>query len=477
MSRPGLGLLLIVGAALAACATDSPAPPVTAASLQLLSLPQVSGTPGWEVDTVVVLALDKAGQPLPGAAITWAAPGDSVRPLSTESDSAGYARAIWQLGIPEGTRVLTIGSGHAPSVTMQATSTTLHAVSLTSGDGWNCALDASQKAWCWGKNFFGTLGRGFAANTKSDTAVEVSGNISFSALSASKGAFTCGLDLAGAAYCWGSNAFGQQGSGAVTDSMLVPTPVATALRFTQISANGSSTQGTACGRTAQGEVWCWGSNSDGLLGDSTLSTSALSYSIPPVRVQTAQAFTSVKVGTFHTCALTAAGTMYCWGAQGGDTGAFGARPHGIYPTPIPVAVGYQFMDVSLGVDLTCGLTLAHQAYCWGLNWFGGLGHGDTTTLAPDPLLVAGGYSFTSLSNGNFEQIFALGTDGLPYVWGSPECCDVSQNIPLRLDSSLQFVNMDGQPDPFAACGVDANGAVYCSGWGNRRARGVPVRGP
>jgi alpha-tubulin suppressor-like RCC1 family protein len=147
----------------------------------------------------------------------------------------------------------------------------------------------------------------------------------------------------------------------------------------------------------------------------------------------------------------------------------------VYPTPIAVAPGYQFMDVAFGNDLTCGLTTAHQAYCWGLNWFGGLGHGDTTMLAPDPLLVAGGHTFQALANGNFEQVFALGTDGLPYTWGSPDCCDVSQNTPLLVNADLHFVNMDGQYIPFGACGIDANGAVYCSGWGTRRTRGVPVR--
>ncbi len=475
MSRPSLGVLLVAGGALAACGTDSPPSPTTAASLQLLSAPQLTGTPGWLADTVVVLALDKVGHPMPGAAITWSAPGDSVTPLATETDSAGQIAALWELGVPEGNRVLTIGSGHAAAVTVQATSSTLHAVSLTSGGGFNCALDASHKAWCWGANYFGTLGRGFASNTPNDTAAEVSGNIAFSALSAAKSNFICGIDLTGAAWCWGVNAGGQLGSGATTDTATVPVPVTTAMRFTQISANGNYPLGTACGRTAQGEVWCWGSNQYALLGDSTLQTGGAQYSLAPVRVQSAESFASVHVGTFHSCAINGSSALFCWGQQAGDTGAFGARPHGIYPTPIPVAVGYQFMDVSLGVDLTCGLTTAHQAYCWGLNWFGGLGHGDTTGLAPDPLLVAGGHTFQSLANGNFEQIFALGSDGLPYTWGSPECCDVSQNTPLLMAATVQFADMDGQQTPFAACGVDVNGAVYCSGWGSRRARGVPSK--
>ncbi len=476
MPRLRQGWLLVAGGALVACATDSPPPSVTAASLLLVSAPQLSGTPGWLVDTVVVRALDKAGQPLPGAAITWSAPGDSVTPLATETDSAGQIAALWQLGLPEGTRVLTIGSGRAPAVTVQATSTTLHAVSLTSGDGFNCAIDASQKAWCWGTNYFGTLGRGFSSYVAIDTAVEVSGNISFSALSAAKSGSVCGLDMGGAAYCWGNNAGGQMGSGTVGDSMLVPTAVATALRFTRISINGDYyAYVKSCGLTAQGEVWCWGSNRSGQLGDSTLPNGSQDYSLAPVRVQTTEAFASVKVGFFHSCAINGTGALFCWGEQYGDTGAFGARPHGIYPTPIPVAPGYQFIDVAFGNDLTCGLTTAHQAYCWGLNWFGGLGHGDTTTLAPDPLLVAGGHSFQSLSNGNFEQIFALGSDGLAYTWGSPACCDVSQNTPLLMDATLQFADMDGQPTPFAACGIDTNGAVYCTGWGTRPARGVPVR--
>jgi hypothetical protein len=469
--------LIGVGAALAACATDPPPSQLTAASLVLLSPAQVTGTPGWEIsDTVVVLALDKAGQPLPGAALTWSAPGDSLTPLAPETDSAGRMRVAWRLGLPEGIRTLTIASGHATPLTVQATSTTLHAVSLTSGDGFNCAIDASQKAWCWGANFVGTLGRGFASPTPSDTAVPVSGGISFTTLSAAKAAsFACGLDAAGAAYCWGSNAGGQLGSGAVDDTALAPRPVATALRFSQISANGPFPRGTTCGLTAQGEAWCWGSNEYAQLGDSTLLAGFPSSRLSPVRVQSSETFASVKVGFFHSCALTGTGAMYCWGLQQGDTGAFGAKPPAYYPTPMPVASSFQFIDVAFGNNLTCGLTTAHLAYCWGLNWFGGLGHGDTTTLAPDPLLVAGGHTFQALANGNFEQIFGLDEDGLAYTWGSPACCDVSQNTPLLMDANLHFSNMDGQQDPFEACGVDSNGAVYCTGYGTRQARGVPVR--
>jgi alpha-tubulin suppressor-like RCC1 family protein len=469
------------GVALGACGTESPGPPVTAARLELLTPATADGTPGWELpDTIVVRALDRQGQPLSGAHLEWTiTSGGGAVTASDTSGSGGLGTAVWRLGTPEGPQQLSVGSGAAAPVAVQAMATTLHATAITSGDGWNCALDAAGKAFCWGANYSGQLGRGISTYFVSDTALEVSDGLTFTALTASKSLHTCGLAAGGAAWCWGINYAGQLGSGAINDTLSVPMAVTTSLRFTQLSANGSGTEGTTCGRTAQDEVWCWGSNDGGLLGDSTLAPGPGSYSIAPVRVQSAEAFASVKVGFFHSCALTSGGALWCWGHQYSDSGAFGVLPPGIYRTPIPVAPSYQFIDVSFANDLTCGLTVTQQAYCWGLNWFGGLGSGQTITHSADPVLVAGGRSYRSLANGGFEQLFGLSTVGEPYTWGSPACCDYSQNTPLLLTSEVTFESFDGQQDPFGACGITSSGAVYCTAgnWNGSSVRGVPVRGP
>jgi alpha-tubulin suppressor-like RCC1 family protein len=81
---------------------------------------------------------------------------------------------------------------------------------VTAGLRQTCALDVAGFAWCWGDNTYGELGD--ATNTSSATPVEVTGGIAFAYLKAGE-LFTCGVTGEGVAWCWGDNEYGQLGNG------------------------------------------------------------------------------------------------------------------------------------------------------------------------------------------------------------------------------------------------------------------------
>ena len=86
--------------------------------------------------------------------------------------------------------------------------------------------------------------------------------------------------------------------------VLVPAPPG--VTFLQVAAGGNH----SCAVTAAGAAYCWGVNGVGQLGDETM-TDRLS----PVLV-TAPAgvtFTQVAAGSVHSCGMTAAETVNCWG--------------------------------------------------------------------------------------------------------------------------------------------------------------------
>src|SRR5262249_49972224 len=89
------------------------------------------------------------------------------------------------------------------------------------------------------------------------------GGVAFATLSGG-GGFLCGLTTGGAAYCWGSNEYGQLGDGTQIDH-LTQAPVLGGLTFVALGAGASH----VCGLTPAGTVYCWGRNNYGQLGDGT----------------------------------------------------------------------------------------------------------------------------------------------------------------------------------------------------------------
>lgn len=241
-----------------------------------------------------------------------------------------------------------------------------------------CAIDRSSVTWCWGDNSRGQLGNGsLGAPAASAQPVQVGVPQPLVSVSAG-GRHSCGLTAAGTAFCWGDNDWGQLGAGQGPGGLSVvasatPLPVAGKLTFSQISAGYEHT----CGLTTGGDLYCWGYGLDDRLGsfDKTeyCGSNATRYCahaprlVTPVGVK----FSSVSVGVVVSCALSTAGAAYCWGAS-----AIGS--YGVWKSLTPLAVmgGHTFTSIAAGGWSVCGVKDDQQVLCWGSNASGELGTGD-----------------------------------------------------------------------------------------------------
>jgi hypothetical protein len=177
--------------------------------------------------------------------------------------------------------------------------------------------------------------------------------------------------------------------------------------------------GHTCALTTAGTAYCWGLNVSGQLGVGGVDDQA--HRVPRPVSETIT-FSALVAGAIHTCGLTNAGATHCWG--GGFGGPFGFGADGASATTTLVASAPTFTTLVAGAHHTCGLTSTGTIYCWGDNALGQLGDGadrssaswlsGTMRLTPQP--VAGGHTFVALAAGHYTTC-AISTDGATYCWG------------------------------------------------------------
>jgi alpha-tubulin suppressor-like RCC1 family protein len=275
----------------------------------------------------------------------------------------------------------------------------------------------------------------------------------FSSVSAG-GDHVCAIAATGAAWCWGQNRAGQLGNGATGRSSGRPVAVVGGLKFAMVSAGNERT----CAVTAAGAVWCWGistpnpPNTFTEVGDSV-----------PVLIAGGLRFAMVSVGSTHVCGVTTDGAAYCWGntVRRGNGWQVSSEP------PILVPGGLHFTTVSAANSFSCGLTSDGNAYCWGSNAGGRLGIGASMMSSASPVRVAGELEFTALSSGIF---FSCGvtTRGAMYCWGpvyAPTAFPRMEGYgpaPVAIPGDVRLTTVS--VGDTHGCGITAEGAGYCWGY-------------
>jgi hypothetical protein len=195
--------------------------------------------------------------------------------LKFASISAGwlYSCAVTDQGI-----VYCWGSGGSldfgSSVPVQETARGKSFKSVKASYSHACALTTDGAIHCAGFNDDGQLGVGSKGGF-SATWEKVPLPHRFKAVS-TRGSFTCGITIRGVAYCWGSNNFGQLGSGSTAKDSPQPAAVAGAISFESLDAGNIH----ACGITTDDALYCWGYNAIGGVGPLKHSESAVPVRIP-----------------------------------------------------------------------------------------------------------------------------------------------------------------------------------------------------
>jgi alpha-tubulin suppressor-like RCC1 family protein len=336
-----------------------------------------------------------------------------------------------------------------PPSTSSATATSPATGRIAAGYEHTCALTSSGGVRCWGSNEAGQLGDG--TTTDRSVPVDVAG-LASEVIAIDAGAqHTCALTSGGAVKCWGANNAGQLGVGTTSDAA-VPLPVdvsGLASGVSAIAAGGSHT----CVVMDAGGVKCWGYNAYGQLGTASTTDSSVPVDVSGL----ASGVSAIAAGDIHTCALTSARGVKCWGYGGSGGLSGGITSDSLVPVDI-TGLESRISAITAAYEQTCALATGGAVKCWGRNYSGQLGDG-TTTERSTPVDVAGlGSGISAISAGFAGHTCALTSIGGVKCWGGS-----NGSVPMDLaglQNGVTAIEAGGRH----TCALTSGGAVKC--WGD-----------
>jgi alpha-tubulin suppressor-like RCC1 family protein len=330
------------------------------------------------------------------------------------------------------------------------------AAAVVVGDRHSCALTTGGGVKCWGANFGGLLGDG--TYTDQSTPIDVLGLGSGVAALAGGYRHTCAVTAGGAVMCWGDDGYGQLGDGAAMTFRSTPTSVS---GLTSPVGTVSAGRDHTCAVTTAGGVKCWGRNTYGSLGDNTVTDRLTPTDVYGLTSGVA----SVSAGPYTTCAISTTGEAKCWGSNGRLQVGDGTLFDRITPRTA-VGLTSRVRSVAIGEYHVCALGADGGVRCWGHNQFGQLGDGTTsnrTTPVAVPTLAGGVESITA----GFAHTCVRTTSGGMKCWGDNDYGQLGDGSSMPRLGPFDVTGLAGIASVSAGsshtCAVTGSGGLKC--WG------------
>lgn len=235
------------------------------------------------------------------------------------------------------------------------------------------------------------------------------------------------LSLTGQVFMWGNNQYGQLGDGTSTN-INIPTEITSAFSLAagdqiislSLGVNSSSAL------SATGRVFMWGFNDNGKLGDGTTTDRNFPTEITSrFSLAAGDQIISLSLGWYHSSALSETGRVFMWGYNG----SFGLLGDGTtasrnIPTEITskfsLSEGDQIISLTLGWYHSSALTSFGRVFMWGSNGDGELGDGTTTNRLVPTEITSSFPPFLMIISISLgkDHSTALSATGRVFMWGN-----------------------------------------------------------
>jgi alpha-tubulin suppressor-like RCC1 family protein len=349
------------------------------------------------------------------------------------------------------------GTGIQRNLATSVTSLATSVASVSAGKNHACAVQ-SGTAYCWGSNLNGQLGNGTITTQLSPVIVaNLTNNIDKMSAGAQN---TCALLFDQTLTCWGAVGANAEFIGdAKISNRLTPVDVSGLIGAQLI--HGDVGGNHTCIVLDSGIIKCWGSNSNGQIGDGTTISK-----ITPTTVVGISGATKVSASDFHTCAIGTSGGAYCWGANSSGELGDGTTTSRSSASITGLASGVK--QIATGGGFSCALTSSNGVKCWGSNSSGQLGDSTTTnrTSPVDVIGLTSGVSSIAVGGGH---ACALLNGGTVKCWGNNPYGQLGDNTTTNRTSPVDVIGLaDAESEimagSFHTCVTTTSKRVKCWGY-------------
>ena len=235
-------------------------------------------------------------------------------------------------------------------------------VAKIAGDYHRVILDTNGDLWVWGNNSNGQLGNKTKNNVLIPTKLDLS--VKFKDVSAGS-SFTIALDTDGYLWTWGYNDGGQLGDGTRTDRTY-PKKILSELKFKKIFA----TSQKSFALTEDDILYTF--------GRTHISNGSSVVKHTPYVMTNGINFKKI-VSYNHVLALDTDGNLYAWGTN--SKGELGDGTTNFSSSPIQIMSDKKFIDVAATYDSSMALDNEGNLWVWGYNSYGQFGTGSKNQIS------------------------------------------------------------------------------------------------
>lgn len=363
-----------------------------------------------------------------------------------------------------------VGFGPMPNSGNTDNAEAVYVSPLSTNDLGACIYNSPTQNFCWGNN------KHTASNTADDNLAPSHLNGKTIKSFTTNGTISCVIASNDKVYCWGSTSLGN--GSPLTTSSKVPVPVSTTgvLNGKIITKIFMSDSNYVCVLDSLGEMYCWGKNDNGQLGNGTLTDFNTPVAVNKTGVLNGKTIKSVAMNSGRTCVIASDDKVYCWGLGTKGVLGDGLNTTSLLPVAAVIPGGLTVKSLSMDANTNCAVTVTDLVYCWGEGVNSAIGDGfdinRSTPTAVNTTFLAGKI-ITSLSIKD-STVCVLANEKA-YCWGKNNFGRMGMgnlgpsNVPVAVDVSgvLNGVNLKSiEVSEKITCAISTIDKLYCWGINN-----------